>query len=114
MQEPRGESTNSPDQPDGNADQPKKQSTDRGISASLSNPLFAAGLTAASSLVIFSFNQVKQIDARLDELEKEARLLLTPDGTAAASKEALESYYGLQALKERFAYLEGKLHFHEN
>lgn len=112
MQEPRGESANSPDQPDGNADQPKKQPTDRGISATFGSPLFAAALTAVSSLVIFSFQQVKQIDTRLDELEKEARLLLTPDGVAA-SKQALEAYYGVQTLKERFAFLEEKLHFHE-
>ena len=111
MQEPRGESADSSDRTNGNPDKPQKQPA--GINAIIGNPLFAAFLTAASSLIIFSFNQVKQIDARLDELEKEARLLLTPDGTAAASKEALESYYGLQALKERFAYLEGKLHFHE-
>ena len=75
-------------------------------------PFIAAGLTAASSLIIFSFNQIKQIDTRLDELEKEARLLLTPNGVAA-SKEALEAYYGVESLKERFAYLEGKLHFHD-
>jgi hypothetical protein len=111
MQEPRGEGTNGSDRTDGNVDKPQKQPT--GISAIIGNPLFAAFLTAASSLIIFSFNQVKQIDARLDELEKEARLLLTPDGTAAASKEALEAYYGVQTLKERFAFLEGKLHFHD-
>ena len=111
MQEPRGEGTNGSDRTDGNVDKPQKQPA--GINAIIGNPLFAAFLTAASSLTIFSFNQVKQIDARLDELEKEARLLLSPDGSAVASKEALESYYGLQALKERFAYLEDKLHFHE-
>ena len=46
----------------------------------IKSPLVAAILTAATSLIIFTFNQVKQIDARLDELEKEARLLLTPEG----------------------------------
>ena len=112
MQEPRGEGSDSIGQPDGNSDQPKKQPTGRGLAETFGNPVFAAFITAASSLVIFTFNQVKQIDGRLDELEKEARLLLTPDGVAA-SKQALEAYYGVQSLKERFAYLEGKLHFHD-
>ena len=78
----------------------------------LSSPLVAALLTAATSLIVFTFNQVKTIDTRLDELEKEARLLLTPEGTAAASREALESYYGLQAVRERISNIEDKLHFH--
>ena len=112
MQESRGEGSNSSGQPDGNSDQPKKQPAGRGIGETFGNPVVAAFITAASSLVIFTFNQVKQIDGRLDELEKEARLLLTPDGVAA-SKQALEAYYGVQSLKERFAYLEGKLHFHD-
>ena len=110
MREPRGEGANGPDRVDGDANKLKKQPP--GINALLGTPLFAAVVTAASSLVIFSFNQVKHIDTRLDELEKEARLLLTPDGTAAASKEALEAYYGVQTLKERFTFLEDKLHFH--
>ncbi len=114
MQEPRRKGSDSFGQPDGNADQPKKQPARRGLAETIGNPVFAAFITAASSLVIFSFDQVKQVDARLDELEKETRLLLAPDGTAVASREALESYYGLQSLRERFSYLEGKLHFHEN
>ena len=110
MQEPRRQRDSSPISTASNADQSKEQPT--GVMKSLGSPLIAAAITAATTFMVFSFDQVKQIDARLDELEKEVRILLTPDGVAA-SEEAIASYYGLQALKERFAYLEGKLHFHE-
>ena len=80
----------------------------------IKSPLVAAILTAATSLIIFTFNQVKQIDARLDELEKEARLLLTPEGAAAPSKESMEAFYLTQSLKERIKNLESKLHFHDS
>ena len=80
----------------------------------LKSPLVAAVMTAATSLIIFTFNQVKQIDTRLDELEKEARLLLTPEGAAAPSKESMEAYYLTQSLKERIKNLESKLHFHDS
>ena len=112
MQKSRRQGDSSNARLTGNTNQPQKQST--GISSILSSPVGAALLTAATSLVLFTFNQVTTIDTRLDELEKEARLLLTPDGTAAASKEALESYYGLQAVRQRILNLEDKLHFHGN
>ena len=96
-----------------NTHQPQIKSSSGGIKELVANPVIAALVTAAASLIVFTFNQVKQVDARLDELEKEARLLLTPDGTAAASREALESYYGLQAVRQRLSNLEDKLHFHE-
>tara|TARA_B100001173_G_C15568841_1_gene371347 strand:+ start:46 stop:402 length:357 start_codon:yes stop_codon:yes gene_type:complete len=96
-----------------NTQQPQVKHSSAGIKELAANPVIAALVTAAASLIVFTFNQVKHIDARLDELEKEARLLLTPDGTAAASREALESYYGLQAVRQRLSNLEDKLHFHE-
>ena len=89
----------------GNADQPEKQSP--GIIKALESPLFTALLTAVSALVVFGYNRIVEVDARLDELEKEARLLLDPDGTATASPEALESYYGVQELRRRIERLEG-------
>ena len=105
MQEPRGEGSISPGQPDGNTDQPKKQPT--GIIKALESPLFAALLTAVSAIAVFGYNRIVEVDQRLDELEKEARLLLDPDGTATASPEALESYYGVQELRRRIERIEG-------
>ena len=110
MQEPRRQGDSSDDRSTGNTNQPQKQSP--GVKSIFTSPVAAALLTAASSLVLFTFNQVKTIDARLDELEKEARILLRPDGTAVASKEALEAYFGLQAVRQRILNLEDKLHFH--
>lgn len=110
MQEPRRPGDTSDDGTVSNTNKPEVKSSRVNF---LASPLFAAGLTAVTSIVLFSFNQVKVVDARLDELEKEVRIVLTPNGLAA-SQEALEAYYGLLALKERFSYLENKLHFHEN
>ena len=113
MQESRRQGNTSNDGSAGNTDQFEVKSSNGGLKSLAASPFVAALITAAASLIVFTFNQVKQIDTRLDELEKEARLLLTPDGTAAASREALESYYGLQAVRQRLENLEDKLHFHE-
>jgi hypothetical protein len=112
MQEPRRQSNTSNAGSVSDIDQPQVQPAGGNLKSILTSPIMAALLTAATSLVIFTFNQVKSIDARLDELEKEARLLLTPEGSAAASEEALEAYFGLQALRERMKALESRLHFH--
>jgi len=113
LQQSRRQSNSSDDGIVSNTDKSKVKSSNGGLKDLVSNPVVAAIVTAAASLIVFTFNQVKQVDIRLDELEKEARLLLTPDGTAAASREALESYYGLQAVRQRLESLEDKLHFHE-
>lgn len=112
MQKSRRPSDTSDARTTSNIDQPEVKSSSGAVKEFSTNPVVAAIITAAASLLVFTFNQVKQIDARLDELEKEARLLLTPDGTAAASREALESYYGLQAVRQRLKNIEDKLHFH--
>jgi uncharacterized protein HemX len=111
MQESRRQGNSSDAGITGNTDQPQVQSSHGGVKL-LTSPIIAAVLTAATSLIVFTFNQVKTIDARLDELEKEARLLLSTDGTAAASPEALESFYGLKAVEQRLDRVEEKLHFH--
>ena len=68
--------------------------------------IVSGGLTLLGSLLIYYFNQVKTIDARLDELEIEARMILSPDGSISASKEALEAYFGVQELRRRIERLE--------
>ena len=94
----------------GDTGEPKKQPTR--VNPNIIGPVAAAFITAASSLLIFSSNQINRIDERLDELEKEARLLLAPDGSASPSKEALDAYYGIESMKERLSFIEERLHFH--
>ena len=67
-----------------------------------------AAITAAASLMIYSFQQIRHIDERLDSLEQEARVLLDGNGSIKPSKEALQNYYHLEALAERVERLEGK------
>lgn len=93
-----------PDDARADADQPKRQPI--GLLKALESPLFAAFLTAASAVAVFGYNRIAEVDQRLDELEKEARLLLDPDGSATASPEALESFYGVQELRRRMERLE--------
>ncbi len=110
VQGPRQQGTSDDVRPAGNAGEPKKQSAR--VNPNIIGPVAAAFITAASSLLIFSSNQINRIDARLDELEKEARLLLAPDGSASPSKEALDAYYGMESLRERITFIEERLHFH--
>ena len=67
-----------------------------------------AAITAAASLMIYSFQQIRHIDERLDSLEQEARVLLDGNGSIKPSKEALQNYYHLEALADRVERLEGK------
>lgn len=67
-----------------------------------------AVITAAASLMIYSFQQIRHIDERLDSLEQEARVLLDGNGSIKPSKEALQNYYHLEALADRVERLEGK------
>ena len=65
-----------------------------------------AAITAAASLLIYSFNQIRHIDERLDRLEQEARVLLDGQGSIRPSKEAMMTYYHLEALQDRIERLE--------
>ena len=67
-----------------------------------------AAITAAASLLIYSFNQIRHIDERLDRLEQEARILIDGQGSIRPSKEALQNYFHLEALRERVERLEAK------
>jgi hypothetical protein len=72
-------------------------------------PVFGAVITAAASLLIYSFNQIRHIDERLDTLEQEARVLFNEEGGPRPSKEALESFYLLDSINRRLERLEGTL-----
>ena len=67
-----------------------------------------AAITAAASLMIYSFQQIWRIDNRLDNLEQEARILLDGNGAIRPSKEAMMTYYHLEALRDRVERLERK------
>ena len=69
-------------------------------------PAVAALITALSSLLLYSLAQVRHIDERLDELEKEARVLMDGTGGIRPSKEALRSFFAVEHLKERVERLE--------
>lgn len=70
-------------------------------------PVVGATITAAASLLIYSFNQIRHIDERLDVLERDAAALIQ-NGTIAPSREALENKYHLEALSRRVERLENK------
>ena len=70
------------------------------------SPIFGAVITAAASLMIYSFNQIRHIDERLDALEQEARVLVDGEGKVRPSAEALGAKYHLEALQDRIERLE--------
>ncbi len=59
----------------------------------------AACITAAASLLIFTFQQVRHIDERLDKLERDVSLLIGPDGKPRPSPEAIKSHYKVLSLE---------------
>jgi hypothetical protein len=56
--------------------------------------------------LIYTFGTMQHIDSRLDELEKEARVLIEGDGSVRPSREAIEAMLGLEAVRERLQRLE--------
>lgn len=110
MRRPRFKSSADDVRTAGDTGEPKKQPTR--INPNVLGPVAASFITAACSLLLFSFSQLGHIDARLDELEEESRLLMLPDGTAVPSRQALDAYYGVESLKKRVSLIEGQMHFH--
>ena len=73
-------------------------------------PVIAAIITGISSLLIYYFNQIHQIDARLDKLEQEAGVLLDNDGSIRPSQHSIDSYYNTKLLEQRLKLHEEKGH----
>jgi hypothetical protein len=110
MQGRRQQGTSNDVQPVGNTNQPEVKPTRvRDLITSDWGPVFGAVITAAASLLIYSFNQIRHIDERLDTLEQEARVLFNEEGGPRPSKEALESFYLLDSINRRLERLEGTL-----
>lgn len=110
MQGRRQQGTSNDVQPVGNTNQPEVKPTKvKDLITSDWGPVFGAVITAAASLLIYSFNQIRHIDERLDTLEQEARILFNEEGGPRPSKEALESFYLLDSINRRLERLERKL-----
>jgi hypothetical protein len=109
MQGRRQQGTSNDVQPVGNTNQPEVKPTKvKDLITSDWGPVFGAVITAAASLLIYSFNQIRHIDERLDTLEQEARVLFNEEGGPRPSKEALESFYLLDSINRRLERLERK------
>ena len=72
-------------------------------------PVVAAAITAAASLLVYTFNEIRHIDERLDSLEQGSMMLIGGDGKVRPSMEALEAKYHLEALIDRIKRVEDKL-----
>ena len=68
--------------------------------------VIGASITAAVSLLLYMFQQVRHIDERLDSLEQEARVLIDGQGGIRPSKEALQNYFHIEAILRRLDRLE--------
>ena len=68
--------------------------------------VIGAAITAAVSLLLYSFQQIRHIDERLDSLEQEARVLMDGQGGIRPSKEALQNYFHIEAILRRLDRLE--------
>ena len=95
-------------QPPGNTRQPQVKPPDKGrpLITTDHGAVVSAAITAAVSLLIYSFSQIRRIDERLDKLEQEAMVLIGGDGKIRPSTEALETKYHLEALQDRIERLE--------
>lgn len=71
-------------------------------------PIIAAVLTATASLVLYSFQQIRYIDERLDRLEQASHVLLDGDGKIRPSSEAMQNFIRMESILRRIDRLETK------
>ena len=71
-------------------------------------PIIAAVITAVGSLLVFVVGVMIHHDELLDRLEQIGHVLLDEQGLVRPSKEALESFFRTEHLRERVERLEGK------
>ena len=105
----RGQPGNADDvQPLGDTRQPQVKSPDKGrpLNPADNGAVVGSVITAAASLLIYSFSQIRHIDERLDQLEQDAMVLIGSDGKVRPSEESLKSKYHLEALQDRIERLE--------
>ena len=107
----RGQPGNADDvQPLGDTRQPQVKSPDKGrpLNPADHGAVVGAVISAAASLMIYSFSQIRHIDERLDQLEQDAMVLIGSDGKVRPSEESLKSKYHLEALQDRIERLEAQ------
>ena len=97
-------------QPPGNTREPPVKPPDKGrpLITADHGAVVGAAITAAASLLIYSFNQIRHIDERLDMLERDAMVLIGSDGKVRPSEESLKSKFHLEALLDRIERLEAQ------
>ena len=109
MQGRRPEGTADDVQSAGNASEPEvKPARGRPLIVIEWGAVIGAGITAAASLLLYMFQQVRHIDERLDNLEQEARVLMDGQGGIRPSKEALQNYFHIEAILRRLDRLEDR------
>ena len=110
MRGPRFESPADDVQPPGDTREPPVKPPDKGrpLNPADHGAVVGAVISAAASLMIYSFSQIRHIDERLDQLEQDAMVLIGSDGKVRPSEESLKSKYHLEALQDRIERLENQ------
>lgn len=72
----------------------------------------AAVLTAVGSLLLYLIDAGGRLDARLDALEEDAKVLVSPDGKIRPASESLEAHIRSLSNERRIERLEGLHHRH--
>ena len=107
MREPRGQVVAGDDGAASNPDKPQvKSAVSKPLIPQDLGPVVAAVITAAASLLIYSLQQIRHIDERLDVLEQEAKVILDHEGQVRPSREAMEAYFKVIAFDRRLERLE--------
>lgn len=70
-------------------------------------------LATLGSLLVYLISVGVHLDDRLDRLEEDARLLLTPDGRLIPAPESVEAKYRAEALEREVQILRNRLERHE-
>lgn len=73
----------------------------------------AAIATALGGLLAYMISVGVQLDGRLDRLEEDARVLLTPDGKIVPAPESIEAKYRVEAAEREIQVLRSRLERHE-
>lgn len=71
-------------------------------------PIIAAVLTATASVVLYSFQQIRYIDERLDRLEQASHVLLDGEGNVRPSDQATMNFIRMESILRRIDRLENK------
>ena len=88
--------------------QPEKTGAEKADQAVAVKTLGAAGLTGVSSLFIWMYSEVVDINDRLSTLETKVNVVLDQDGTVRPSPQAMRTAIQLEGVERRIDRLEEK------